>query len=117
MNAVGIRDMEAGQTLYWAVAVPTTVVVLAVAFVYGYKGDEIGDWVHEKMHRAGPGQHMQKASTPVIRARDAAARWPMDRAAVRERWDMAKESIRDRTRGRRRGEIMRRSTFQSDVFP
>ncbi len=48
MNTVDIRDIEATQSLYWTVAVPVTVVVLGVAFIYGYRGDEIGDWIHDR---------------------------------------------------------------------
>jgi hypothetical protein len=47
MNTVDIRDIEATQSLYWIVAIPVTVVVLVVAFVYGYRGDDIGDWIHD----------------------------------------------------------------------
>jgi len=50
MNTADIHDTEAGQSLYWMIAIPVTVTVLALAFVYWYKGDEIGDWIHEKTH-------------------------------------------------------------------
>jgi hypothetical protein len=48
MNTVDIRDIEADQRLYWTISIPVTIAVLALAFVYGYKGDEIGDWIHDK---------------------------------------------------------------------
>lgn len=128
MNAAGIRDMEAGQTLYWAVAIPITVVVVAVAFVYGYKGDEIGDWIHDKMHSAG-GRYPRQRWTPMAEASgrhgalmpDRAGdmvKWPGDRTVVRGRWDMARHPIRYRiARRERKAEVQRRSTFQSDILP
>ena len=40
----------ATQSLYWTITtIPVTVVVLAVAFVYGYKGDEVGDWIYDRI--------------------------------------------------------------------
>jgi hypothetical protein len=45
-----MRDLDSDQSLFWSVAVPLTVVVMALAFIYGYKGDEIVDWFSDKMH-------------------------------------------------------------------
>jgi hypothetical protein len=62
MNAADIRDMGGTQSLYWTVAIPVTVVVLAVAFVYGYKGDEIGDWVHDTIHARNAARFLRRAA-------------------------------------------------------
>ncbi|KAL2277848.1 hypothetical protein FJTKL_15138 [Diaporthe vaccinii] len=43
MNTNDIRNMESNQPLFWAVAVPVTALVLAAAFLYGYKSDEVED--------------------------------------------------------------------------
>lgn len=43
MNTNDIRNMDSNQPLFWAVAVPVTAVVLAAAFIYGYKSDEVED--------------------------------------------------------------------------
>ncbi|KAK4033784.1 hypothetical protein C8A01DRAFT_39754 [Parachaetomium inaequale] len=49
MNTIDIRDIGATQFLYWTIAIPVTVVVLAIALVYGYKGEEIGDWIEDRI--------------------------------------------------------------------
>lgn len=43
MNTNDIRNMDSNQPLFWAVAVPVTAFVLAAAFIYGYKSDEVED--------------------------------------------------------------------------
>ena len=53
MNTADIRDIEANQSLYWSIAIPITLAVLALALVYGYKGDEIVDWIHDRFNRPG----------------------------------------------------------------
>ncbi|KAL7806375.1 hypothetical protein V8C44DRAFT_339037 [Trichoderma aethiopicum] len=45
MNTVDVRETEYSQRIFWITGVPVTVAVLAVAFVYGYKGEEILDWI------------------------------------------------------------------------
>lgn len=50
MNTTDIRDIDASQTLYWFIAIPITAGVLAAAFLYGYKGDEIEDWVQGRRY-------------------------------------------------------------------
>ncbi|PTB73789.1 hypothetical protein M440DRAFT_1381694 [Trichoderma longibrachiatum ATCC 18648] len=45
MNTVDVRDTEYSQRIFWITGVPVTVAVLSVAFVYGYKGEEILDWI------------------------------------------------------------------------
>lgn len=43
MNTNDIRNMDSNQPLFWAVAIPITALVLAAAFIYGYKSDEVED--------------------------------------------------------------------------
>lgn len=43
MNTSDIRDMESKQYLFWYIAVPLTVIVLTIAFIYGYKSEEVAD--------------------------------------------------------------------------
>ncbi|OTA06136.1 hypothetical protein A9Z42_0068720 [Trichoderma parareesei] len=45
MNTVDVRDTEYSQRIFWLTGVPVTVAVLSVAFAYGYKGEEIIDWI------------------------------------------------------------------------
>lgn len=51
MNTVDIRDTDRDQTLFWSIAVPLTVGILSVAFVYGYRGDAIAELVSELLER------------------------------------------------------------------
>lgn len=72
MNTKDVRSMEFSQQVFWMTGVPVTLTVMVIALVYGYKGDEIGDWFAEKMYarrrRAG-----QAASGGVDAAASAAA--------------------------------------------
>jgi phage tail tape-measure protein len=43
--------MEFGQAIFWSTSLPVTALVVVVAIVYGYKGDEIGDWMKERFRR------------------------------------------------------------------
>lgn len=49
MNTADIRDMNFSQAIFWSTSLPVTAVVVVAAVVYGYKGDEIGDWVGERL--------------------------------------------------------------------
>lgn len=51
MNTTDIRDMEWNQRIFWATSVPVTVAVVTAACVYGYRGDEIADWIEDKVER------------------------------------------------------------------
>ncbi|KAI0897390.1 hypothetical protein F4806DRAFT_398504 [Annulohypoxylon nitens] len=50
MNTTDIRDTDYDQRLFWAVSVPITFAVLALAFLYGYKGDAIEDRILTLMY-------------------------------------------------------------------
>ncbi|UKZ54094.1 hypothetical protein TrVGV298_007900 [Trichoderma virens] len=45
MNTADVRNMNHKQGLFWATGIPVTIFVLTMACIYGYKGDEIRDWV------------------------------------------------------------------------
>lgn len=122
MNTTDIRDIEASQTLYWTIAIPVTVAVLAFAFVYGYRGDEIGDWIHDRVRlargarRQAPATKWDAATVPADEAGDGRTRWTMDGKGAKGVWKAVQQhSARHRAR-RRDAEVMRRSTFQSDVL-
>lgn len=121
MNTVDIRDIEASQSLYWTIAIPVTIVVLALAFVYGYKGDEIGDWIHDKIAlRKARWQGLTKAldSTKAVvdLARDTQVKGPRTEVGPRakEVWRTVSGSVKYRKR-RTDPEVLRRSTFQSEI--
>lgn len=45
MNTTDIRDTGYDQKIFWTAALPVTLGVLALAFLYGYKWDLILTWV------------------------------------------------------------------------
>jgi Mg2+ and Co2+ transporter CorA len=49
MNTADMRDMSNNQWLFWATGIPVTIFVLALAYIYGYKGDEIRDWMIQRL--------------------------------------------------------------------
>jgi hypothetical protein len=48
MNTTDIRDTKFSQRIFWMTAIPITVAVLGLAFVYGYKGDEFQNWLSQQ---------------------------------------------------------------------
>lgn len=48
MNTTDIRDTEFSQRIFWITAIPVTVAVLGLAFMYGYKGDEFENWLSQQ---------------------------------------------------------------------
>jgi hypothetical protein len=119
MNTVDIRDIEASQSLYWTIAIPVTVAVLAVAFIYGYKGDEINDWIHDRTHSWNTTIQFPRPATrkPLVPTTDGLwANWAGTDAGVKEVWRSVRHSAR-RHKRRTGPDGLRRSTFQSDVLP
>ncbi|UKZ95228.1 uncharacterized protein TrAFT101_010077 [Trichoderma asperellum] len=49
MNTVDVRDSDWNQGIFWITGIPLTLGVLSLAFVYGYKGEEIRDWMIPKL--------------------------------------------------------------------
>ncbi|SPO03165.1 uncharacterized protein DNG_05847 [Cephalotrichum gorgonifer] len=45
MNTTDVRDTGYDQRLFWAVAVPVTTCVIALAFIFSYKSEEVVDWL------------------------------------------------------------------------
>jgi len=116
MNTAKIHDTEAGQSLYWMIAIPVTVTVLALAFVYWYKGDEIGDWIHDKTHDTDRRQWKSTINAegnhrPIGRYPDKMA---CNGADTKELWKAVKNSVRYWAR-EGGPEVMRQSTFHSDI--
>jgi hypothetical protein len=100
MNTADIRDIEATQSLYWTVAIPVTVAVLAVAFIYGYKGDEIGDWIHDRIRLWKAARFSRPAGLAETRqlliptADGSRVKWAGADARAREVWRSARSSVR-----------------------
>ncbi|KAM3522508.1 hypothetical protein NHJ13051_005606 [Beauveria bassiana] len=44
MNVADIRETKRNQPLFWSIALPVTLGVLAIAFLYGYKWDSMVGW-------------------------------------------------------------------------
>jgi hypothetical protein len=122
MNTNDIRDIDANQTLYWMISIPVTFVTLSIAFIYGYKADDLSDWFHNKFHRARLDRSkmavkLPKMSTEVLPlvelGREKGKPQPAakgDRPA-RGRWSSSKTSIRDRVRQRKSQGPKRGDTF------
>ncbi|KAK5987540.1 hypothetical protein PT974_11672 [Cladobotryum mycophilum] len=53
MNTIDMRSTHYNQQLFWMTAIPVTVAVLALAFIYGYKGDDIRDWMVQRLQDPG----------------------------------------------------------------
>ncbi|KAL7914047.1 hypothetical protein GGI35DRAFT_439276 [Trichoderma velutinum] len=53
MNTVDVRDTNRDQQIFWITGVPITVIVLSLAWIYGYKGEEIRDWMVHRMQDRG----------------------------------------------------------------
>jgi hypothetical protein len=41
--------MGNGQVVFWSTAIPVTFVIMALAFLYGYKSDQILKYVRRKL--------------------------------------------------------------------
>ncbi|GAB1318623.1 hypothetical protein MFIFM68171_08833 [Madurella fahalii] len=122
MNTVDIRDIGATQSLYWTIAVPVTIVVLAIALAYGYKGDEISDWIRDrislwKSNRVPRSAVVAAQRKPQTSATDGRrAEWAGTDAGAKEVWRTVRNSVRRRKR-RQDMDMTRKSTFQSDILP
>ncbi|KAL7942584.1 hypothetical protein V8C42DRAFT_360023 [Trichoderma barbatum] len=50
MNTADVRTMHHKQGLFWITGIPVTIFVLTLAYIYGYKGDDIRDWMIQRSH-------------------------------------------------------------------
>lgn len=48
MNTTDIRNTNSSQSTFWAVAIPVTVIVIALAILAAYKGDRVREWLDER---------------------------------------------------------------------
>ncbi|KXJ90403.1 hypothetical protein Micbo1qcDRAFT_205251 [Microdochium bolleyi] len=53
MNTTDIRDTEHDQRIFWAIAIPVTLLTLTLAFLYGYHGEDLMEWARETCSRRG----------------------------------------------------------------
>lgn len=52
MNTVDMRNLESGQWVFWAAAIPLTFVVVGVTIWIGYKGEALSRWLWLRQARA-----------------------------------------------------------------
>jgi hypothetical protein len=62
MNTVDIRDMNSGQSLFWAIAIPLAAVTMGSTMFIGYNGDELRDTI-VSAYRAATGKQRRSLST------------------------------------------------------
>lgn len=65
MNTTDIRDMGSSSSLFWAIAVPLTIVTMGSILYIGYKGDEIRDTLGT-LYRTATGKQDRSASARGI---------------------------------------------------
>ncbi|PNP53590.1 hypothetical protein THARTR1_05956 [Trichoderma harzianum] len=53
MNTIDVRDSSWNQQIFWITGIPMTVVVLSLAWIYGYKSEEIRDWMIYRLQDRG----------------------------------------------------------------
>ncbi|PTB65716.1 hypothetical protein BBK36DRAFT_1202489 [Trichoderma citrinoviride] len=100
MNTVDVRDTEYSQRIFWMTGVPVTVAVLSVAFVYGYKGEEILDWMGHVL------QQRRRRNPTWGENRDAGYRTSLE-TGWRE-WNLATATNQPTVHRRRLTTLMRR---------
>ncbi|KAI0138077.1 hypothetical protein F4776DRAFT_654461 [Hypoxylon sp. NC0597] len=66
MNTTDIRDTDYDQRFFWTVAIPVTFVVLALAFLYGYKGDSIEDRILTLMQTRSERRHQELSPKKTV---------------------------------------------------
>lgn len=89
MNTKDVRDMEWGQGLYWAVAIPVTVVVIILGLLMTGQLGFIAEWVLRRASRRqkqGGYFTVDDASREVVQGPEYAARfWSADEVEVPRR--------------------------------
>ena len=71
MNTTDIRDTPHDQKIFWTAAIPVTVGVVALSFIYGYKGDAIEDFVTTAFWSMVPGQRRRQRRFEEIERQSA----------------------------------------------
>ncbi|KAF2457630.1 hypothetical protein BDY21DRAFT_30142 [Lineolata rhizophorae] len=65
MNTSDIRDMDSRQSLFWAVAIPLTVGVMAIILLLAYNGDDLRDLMSKAIHHMRPNDTTLDGPTPI----------------------------------------------------
>lgn len=98
MNTSDIRDTDRDQTFFWAIALPVTFVVLTTAFVYGYRGDAIDQFVDdmwESWRRLRARSHQRRPAYAMFTT--------APRATVMREEEYARQRRKNMSSGRERG--------------
>lgn len=66
-NTADIRDMSNTQSTFWALAIPVTVTVVAVAMFVAYKGDVVHDFFSELNQNLGNKRLRLKERSTIAR--------------------------------------------------
>ncbi|KAF3914887.1 hypothetical protein ABW20_dc0106664 [Dactylellina cionopaga] len=128
MNTVDIRNIEQSQGIFWMTAVPVTVVILGLALVWAYYGDEIQDRIGEPYRTWGPkskkyiGERRRKVtylrSKPELNIQDSDDESTLKEEAMHPNVrSKAAEDIGDRVRYRQSSTYMPPSMAQPPSRP
>ena len=111
MNTTDVRDTPHDQTIFWTAAIPVTAGVVALSFIYGYKGDAIEDFVTKTFWSLVPGQKRQR----FLEKRDQEDSSGVQKQVSFQREDSGHLPIWQHIgRRRKKGKINRRAT--NDTF-
>ena len=59
MNTIDIRNSNSGQWLYWSVALPVTVLVFGLSYLYAYKWEALSSGISKGWLSVAPDQKLQ----------------------------------------------------------
>ncbi|KAJ3490413.1 hypothetical protein NLG97_g5786 [Lecanicillium saksenae] len=114
MNTSDVRDMDQNSTLYWAVALPVTLFVLGVAYLYGYRWEDLTQRITRKTWLE-QGLATMEGGDGDKGARDR-SKWARGGAFQRKTTTMDSYGLRRNTTKWMRGETYDRKTTTMDSY-
>lgn len=109
MNVTDVRDMEQSQSLFWAIAMPLTLGVVGIAYVYGYKLDSLSTHIERWRDDLDPYfRPLAAAKSPVTAFRRTAKAAEMQETDNRTPTSWMRDALDDLQR--RRNRLRRQAT-------
>jgi hypothetical protein len=78
MNTVDIRDMNSGQGLFWAIAIPLAAVTMGSTMFIGYNGDELRDAIVSAYRTVVGKQRRTTSANDSVSQRKRPGKWQSD---------------------------------------